>query len=200
MFQILLSRVARIAACGSLAFAAMPAFAHEGGHAVMSMAAGFVHPFSGVDHLLAMLAVGLWAAQSRRSTFWVLPLVFPLMMALGAVLGMTLGALPGVELGVASSVAVLGLLIAFAVRLPFAASVALVALFAMAHGYAHGTELPPGASALLYGAGFMVATAVLHLVGWIIGSQAVSRAVPGFMRWGGSTIAAVGAFLMVGAV
>ncbi|WP_288410358.1 HupE/UreJ family protein [uncultured Herbaspirillum sp.] len=161
-----------------------------------SMAAGFAHPFSGIDHLLAMLAVGLWAAQNKQRALWVLPLAFPLMMVMGALLAFSGVQVPGVETGIAASVAVLGLLIAFAVRMPLWGSTLVVSLFAMFHGYAHGVELPHGSSAALYGTGFIVATALLHAAGLGIGLVAGQKMADRVVRIGGVGIAAVGAYLL----
>jgi urease accessory protein len=164
----------------------------------MSFGSGFSHPFSGLDHLLAMLAVGLWAAQSRRSAMWVLPLAFPLVMIAGALLAFAGLAIPVAETGIAASVAVLGLLIAFAVRMPLWASVGMVSLFALFHGYAHGSELPHGSSALMYGLGFVLATAMLHAAGLGIGLVAGKQMADRMVRVGGFGIAAVGAYLLSG--
>ncbi|AYR26803.1 HupE/UreJ family protein [Herbaspirillum rubrisubalbicans] len=161
-----------------------------------SMAAGFAHPFSGIDHLLAMLAVGVWAAQNKQRALWVLPLAFPLMMVAGALLAFSGVQVPGVETGIAASVAVLGLLIAFAVRMPLWGSTLVVSLFAMFHGYAHGVELPHGSSAALYGTGFIVATALLHAAGLGIGLVAGQKVADRVVRIGGVGIAAVGAYLL----
>jgi urease accessory protein len=160
------------------------------------MAAGFAHPFSGIDHLLAMLAVGLWAAQNKQRALWVLPLAFPLMMVVGALLAFAGLQMPAVETGIAASVAVLGLLIAFAVRLPLWGSTLVVSVFAMFHGYAHGAELPHGSSAALYGAGFIAATALLHAAGLGIGLVAGQQMADRVVRIGGVGIAAVGAYLL----
>jgi urease accessory protein len=161
-----------------------------------SFSAGFGHPFSGVDHLLAMLAVGLWAAQNKRSAMWVLPLAFPLMMVFGALLAFAGLAFPAAETGIAASVAVLGLLIAFAVRMPLWASAAVVSLFALFHGYALGSELPHGSSAAMYGLGFVLATALLHAAGLGIGLFAGKQMADKVVRLGGIGIAAVGAYLL----
>jgi urease accessory protein len=119
----------------------------------------------GLDHLCAMVAVGLWAAQRGGRAIWVVPATFVLVMAMGGMLGVAGVSVPLVEPGIIASVLILGLLVAAAVRLPVAASAAVVGLFAIVHGYAHGAEMPVSASGLLYGAGFMVATAALHLCG-----------------------------------
>lgn len=157
-----------------------------------SFSAGFGHPFSGVDHLLAMLAVGLWAAQSRHSAIWVLPLAFPSMMVVGALLAFAGLSLPAAETGIAASVAVLGLLIAFAVSMPLWASTVVVSLFALFHGYAHGNRLPHGLSGAIYGLGFVLATSLLQVAGLFAGRQMTNRA----MRLGGIGIAAAGAYLL----
>ncbi|MEO6920649.1 MAG: HupE/UreJ family protein [Collimonas sp.] len=183
-----------IAACGITS-----AFAHPGHPDAFGFNDGFAHPFSGIDHLLAMLAVGLWAAQNKRSALWVLPLLFPLMMVAGALLAFAGVSVPGVETGIAASVAVFGLLIAFAIRMPLWASAAVVSVFALLHGYAHGSELPHGASALWYGAGFVAATALLHLLGLTIGLVAGQKMAAQVVRAGGIAIAAVGAYLLSGA-
>ncbi|MDP2902900.1 MAG: HupE/UreJ family protein [Methylovulum sp.] len=126
------------------------------------LAAGLAHPFLGLDHLLAMIAVGIWAGQLGGRAIWLVPLTFVSVMSAAAALG-TLGlSLPLLEPAIASSVLVLGLLIAGSVRVPTSASVSLVALFALLHGYAHGLELPQAASPMLYGIGFVLATALLH--------------------------------------
>jgi urease accessory protein len=179
-----------------LAAWSVPAEAHLLNAGSAGAAQGFAHPFSGLDHILAMVAVGLWAAQIGRRALWVLPLAFPLAMAAGGLLGMSGIALPGVETGIAASVALLGLLIALLARPALPVAVGLVALFAVFHGHAHGTELPLTASPILYGFGFMTATALLHLLGLGIGQ--VLKLPRGHMavRAGGACIAAVGALLL----
>ncbi len=184
---------ARLTSCGLLCLAASPAFAHDGAHGVMALSAGFAHPFSGLDHLLAMIAVGLWAAQMKGNARWVLPLTFPLMMVAGAVPGFMGMVLPGIETGIATSVVLLGMLIAFAVRVPTWASATLVAAFAIVHGYAHGAELPQQASAGLYGLGFIVATGVLHLTG-LSASLFANKKMP--VRVAGGGLAAYGVILL----
>ncbi|HWW08432.1 HupE/UreJ family protein [Collimonas sp.] len=190
----------RLSALAIAALGIGSAFAHPGHPDAFGFNDGFIHPFSGIDHLLAMLAVGLWAAQNKRSALWVLPLVFPLTMVLGALLALAGLQLPGVETGIAASVAVLGLLIAFAIRMPVWASAAVVSVFALFHGYAHGSELPHGASALWYGVGFVAATALLHLAGLAIGLVAGQKMAAQAVRVGGLAIAAVGGYLLSGAI
>jgi urease accessory protein len=199
-YQIV-KRVAPIAIGGLLSFVVTPVFAHPGDHhALSSFSTGFAHPLFGWDHVLAMLAIGLWAAQQRRPLVWLLPSLFPLVMAVGALVGLSGVALPLIETGIAGSVAVLGLLIAFAVRLPTWASASLVALFAMFHGYAHGLELPQGSSFGFYGVGFIAATALLHLIGLATGLIAQSRLIGNAVRVLGAGMAVTGVYLLAGTV
>lgn len=177
---------------------ASPAHAHLLDAGSAGWAHGFAHPFSGLDHILAMLAVGVWAAQTGRQALWVLPVVFPLAMAAGGLLGVAGVPAPGIEAGIAASVLVLGLLIAFKAKPPLALSAALVALFAVFHGHAHGTELPQATSPVFYGLGFMAATAMLHLIGLGIGRVLRRPAGTGALRLGGGAIAAAGVALFVG--
>jgi len=187
----------RTAIVGLLLVYAASVFAHDGVHAgIMGFADGFAHPFSGVDHLLAMLGIGLWAAQNRRSALWVLPVAFPLMMVLGAALATIGVGMPIAEPGIAGSVAVLGLLIAFAVRMPVWGAALLVSLFGMFHGYAHGAEMPEGAAMGMFGLGFVLATLTLHLAGVAIGLLATHPRALAAVRVGGMGIAAVGMYLL----
>ena len=174
----------------------LPADAHLLNASSAGAAQGFAHPFSGLDHILAMVAVGLWAAQIGRRALWVLPVVFPLAMAAGGLLGMGGIAVPGVETGIGASVVLLGLLIALVARPPLPIAMAVVAVFAIFHGHAHGTELPQAASPLLYGLGFVGATAALHLVGLAIGQVLKLPKGQTAVRAGGATIAATSAFLL----
>jgi len=173
------------------------AFAHVGDHSHLGLVAGLVHPFSGLDHMLAMVAVGLWASQLGRPAIWLLPLTFPAVMAIGAVASSSGVALPWVETGVAGSVLMLGIVVALALRPSLSASVSLIALFALLHGYAHGVELSANASALSYGAGFVAATLVLHLIGIGIGLLAGRVPVRFIVRSTGGVIAAIGLLLVV---
>ncbi|MFZ6647588.1 HupE/UreJ family protein [Undibacterium sp. TJN25] len=187
----------RIAIAGLLLLYAASVFAHDGVHtAAMGFAEGFAHPFSGIDHLLAMLGIGLWAAQNKRSALWVLPLAFPLMMILGAVLATAGMGMSFAELGIASSVAVLGLLIAFAVRMPVWGAAILVSLFGMFHGYSHGVEMPKGAAIGMFGLGFVMATLLLHVAGLAIGLLARHPRALSAVRVSGIGIAAVGMYLL----
>jgi urease accessory protein len=161
---------------------------------------GFLHPISGPDHVLAMVAVGLWGAQLGAPAIWMLPVAFPLVMAMGGMLGFLGVPLPGVEIGIAASAIVLGAAVAFEVRPPLVIAALVVGCFAIFHGHAHGTELPPGQSALLYSLGFVVATGCLHAAGIAIGtvhSRAWGRRL---LRGAGAAVAAGGAFFMWRAV
>ncbi len=186
--------VARFASLAAVALAATSsaAFAHPGHGG--DLVAGLSHPFSGLDHMLAMVAVGLWAAQLGRPAMWLLPAVFPAVMAVGAAMGVYGIALPWVEAGIVASVVVLGAVIAFRLRLSLVLSAMLVGVFALFHGHAHGAELPMSDSALLYGAGFVLATVALHATG--IGIGVLIRA-PLALRAAGSAIAAAGLMLIV---
>jgi urease accessory protein len=148
---------------------------------------GFAHPFNGLDHLLAMFAVGLWAAQYRGRAVWLIPLTFVSVMALGGVLGLTGASLPGVELGIALSVLVLGGLIATATRLQVSWGMCLVGLFALCHGFAHGHEMPASAGAIPFSAGFVAATLLLHGMG--IAAGLYFQKQPRAIRLAGATIA-----------
>jgi urease accessory protein len=136
---------------------------------VAGFLAGLLHPVSGLDHVLAMVAVGLWGAQLGAPAMWLLPVTFPLVMAFGGFLGLLGVPLPGVEIGIATSAVLLGAMVATESRPPLWLAALLVAFFAVFHGHAHGTELPPGQSGLLYSAGFVVATGALHAIGIGIG-------------------------------
>jgi len=180
--------------------AAGAAEAHTYGPAAAGFSAGLVHPLLGLDHLLAMIAIGLWATQlaertGRVTALWLVPLAFVVMMGVGG-LGAFLGfELPLVETGIIGSVIVLGALIAAAPRLPIAAGIALAAGFAVFHGHAHGGELPQGALAPLYALGFLLATAFLHGVGVALGLVLQGgRLAP---RLGGAGIAAAGVALYI---
>jgi len=157
-----------------------------------SFAAGFTHPLSGLDHILAMVAVGLWAAQLGGRCRWAVPAAFVSLMIVGGALGMTGVYVPAVESGIAASVLVLGILIAAAVKLPMLPGMALVGLFAIFHGHAHGTEIPAAASGLNYAAGFVLATAGLHASGVALGLLAQKHMPALTLRLAGATIAVVG--------
>lgn len=187
-----------IAALALALFAPGIAAAHTFGASGAGFAQGFGHPFGGLDHLLAMIAVGLWAAQIGGRALWAVPLAFLGVMALGAFAGMAGVALPGLELGIGGSVVLLGLLIAARLRLPWAAAAGVAGLFALFHGVAHGAEVPTAATPLLYGVGFMLASAALH--GFGIGVHRASRVAVGaaLVRAGGAAIAVVGVLIVAG--
>ena len=188
-----------VAAIAGLALvsAAPAVFAHTFGASGAGFSVGFGHPLLGFDHLLAMLAVGVWAAQSGWRPVWSVPLVFMLVMALGALLAFAGIALPAVEAGSAASVLVLGLLIATAVRLPALAGAVIVAVFAVFHGHAHGTEIPQAAAPWLYAGGFLLATGMLHAVGIVAARQWAARR-PWLARAAGLALSAGGAWMLLG--
>jgi len=175
--------------------AAAPAEAHTFGAAGAGLAEGFAHPLLGLDHLLAMLGVGVWAAQLGGGARWRVPAAFVAVMALGGLVGASGLQLPLVELGIAGSVLVVGALIAAGARLGTVPAMALVAAFALFHGHAHGAEMPAAANATLYGLGFVVATALLHAAGF--GAAELAKR-PLLLRLGGGAIAATGVLLLVG--
>jgi urease accessory protein len=174
------------------AVAAGPAAAHEQSGQAQGLVAGLLHPVSGLDHVLAMIAVGLWGAQLGRPALWLLPVTFPLVMAVGGFLGLIGVRLPGVELGIALSVLLLGAMVGLNARPPLAMTAMLVGLFAIFHGHAHGAELPPGASGLLYSVGFVVATGCLHGIGIGIGAVHAWPAGRQALRLAGVAVAAAG--------
>jgi urease accessory protein len=158
---------AAVAALGALAPTA--AMAHTGVGDAGSFAHGFWHPITGLDHVLAMVLVGMLAWQLGGRAFWLVPATFVLVMAIGGGLGVAGIAVPMVELGIALSVVVLGAAVALGIRAPVAVAMAIAGLFAIFHGHAHGAEMPGDASGLAYGVGFMIATALLHLGGLGLG-------------------------------
>jgi urease accessory protein len=166
--------------------------AHPGHGPANSFAAGIGHPLGGLDHILAMVAVGLWAAQLGGRSLWAVPAAFVSLMTVGGVLGMMGMPLPMVETGILVSVLVMGILIAAAARLPLAASMAVVGLFALFHGHAHGTEIPLAASGLTYALGFVFATALLHTCGIALGIFAQQRFTAPALRLAGGAIAICG--------
>ena len=176
------------------------AFAHPQQGEAVGFLTGFRHPISGLDHVLAMVAVGLWGAQLGSPAIWLLPVAFPMVMAMGGMLGLMGVPLPGIEYGIAFSAILLGAAVMFEIRPPLAVAAALVGFFAIFHGHAHGTELPPGQSALLYSMGFVIATGCLHAVGISIG--AVHRWGWGkrLVRFAGAIVAVGGMFFMWKAV
>jgi len=161
---------------------------------------GFLHPLFGWDHVIAMVAVGLWGAFLGSPAIWLLPVVFPLVMAFGGALGVIGIPIPSVETGIASSALVLGGMVALAARPPLWVAALLVGAFAIFHGHAHGTELPGATNALSYSAGFVVATGLLHLGGVAFGLLTASPRGRIAVRAAGGAIALAGAGLLVGLV
>ncbi|WP_395764023.1 HupE/UreJ family protein [Stutzerimonas balearica] len=170
------------------------AFAHPG-HDHAGVMSGLAHPLFGLDHLLAMLAVGLWAAQQRGAARWALPLTFVATMLFGGLLGFAGIEMPLMETGIAGSVLALGLLVALAVRPPVAIAAGLTALFAASHGVAHGLELPALSSPWGYAAGFVAATAALHAAGYAVARSLPQAAAP-LVRIAGVASALTGAWLL----
>jgi urease accessory protein len=171
--------------------------AHNPAGVAGGFASGFMHPLTGVDHILAMVAVGIWGAQLGAPAIWALPIAFPLVMSVGGAMGVRGVPLVGVEIGIAASALLLGLMIFSEARPPLAAAALLVGFFAIFHGYAHGAELPHAANPLAYGVGFVIATGMLHLSG--IGLGLVHRWPRGAraLRLVGGGISLAGLFLLV---
>lgn len=189
----------RVALAAVAAGAALPAAAHTLGAEGAGFAAGLSHPVGGLDHLLAMVCVGLWATQSGGRAVWAIPAAFMAAMLAGGALGLAGFGLPGVELGIVGSLVALGGLVALRLRPSLAAGIAIVAGLAVFHGHAHGAEMPEAASPALYAAGFLVATAILHAAG-IAAAQVAGKALAAtgdiLIRAGGAAIAATGALLL----
>jgi urease accessory protein len=178
--------------------AAGPALAHSGAGDGGGFQTGFLHPLLGPDHVIAMIAVGLWGVFLGAPAIWVLPIVFPLVMALGGAFGMIGMPLPAVETGIALSAVVLGLCVALALKPPLPVAAVIVGAFAIFHGYAHGAEMPEAASALSYALGFVVATGLLHLAGILFGGLAKWDAGRLAVRSAGGLIALAGAAFLTG--
>lgn len=180
----------------ALLLATAPAFAHTAEGVAGGFISGFLHPVAGWDHVVAMVAVGLWGAFLGRPAVWLLPVVFPMVMALGGALGVVGVPLPGVEVGIALSAIVLGGAVALAARPPLVVAALIVGVFAVFHGHAHGTELPQSASPVAYSLGFVIATGALHAAG--IGFSLLTRWAAGqwVVRGGGAAIAALGGFFL----
>lgn len=188
-------RIVTTAALAALAAGAAPALAHTGAGHTSGFFAGLAHPVGGMDHLLAMVSVGIWsalAAKGQAWRIWIAPLAFVVAMLAGAAAGHLQVPLPMVETGIALSVLLLGLMILARVELPLAAGVAVVALFALYHGHAHGAEATGGIGA--YMAGFAIATAVLHVAG--IGFGLVMTRARYAAAATGALVAAAGAYLL----
>jgi urease accessory protein len=179
-----------------LALAPAVALAHEEIGQAAGFLSGLSHPVSGLDHVLAMVAVGLWGAVLGPPAIWVLPVAFPLVMAVGGLMGLLGVPVPGVEIGIAVSAIVLGVMVLAEVRPAIWVAAAIVAFFAIFHGHAHGRELPAGTSALLYSLGFVVATGLLHAVGIVLGVAHRWAAGRQAVRVAGGGVALAGLFFL----
>jgi urease accessory protein len=175
-----------------LLVSAAPAFAHVQQGQAQGFLTGLRHPVSGLDHVLAMISVGLWGAQLGAPAVWLLPVTFPMVMAFGGFLGLVGIPLPGVEVGIALSAVLLGLMVAREAKPSLVAAALLVGFFAIFHGHAHGTELPPGQSGLMYSIGFVIATGCLHGVGIAIGVVHKWPAGKAALRFAGALVALAG--------
>ncbi|MGH7495804.1 MAG: HupE/UreJ family protein [bacterium] len=181
-------------------FLPVTAWAHEGGGAASGFFSGFAHPSSGLDHVVAMVAVGLWGAQLQKPAMWLLPVAFPVVMAFGGMLGVRGVQIPAVEIGIALSAIVLGAAVLSEARPPLWLAAIIVGAFAIFHGHAHGTELPQSAHALAYSVGFVLATGCLHATGIAIGLIYKWPAGKWVVRLGGAVIAAIGCFFLFKAI
>lgn len=175
-----------------------PASAHSSAGSVSGFASGFMHPLLGPDHLVAMVAVGLWGCFLGAPAIWMLPLVFPIVMAFGGVLGIIGVPVPHVEVGIALSAFLLGLMVALAAKPPIIVAALIVGAFAVFHGHAHGSELPQAADPLLYSAGFVLATGLLHLAGIGLGLLARRPLGAALVRATGAAIAVAGLVFLAG--
>lgn len=184
-----------VASVGAMMLAPSMASAHPAIFHHFSAMQGFLHPLTGLDHVLAMTSVGLWASQKGGRAIWALPLAFVIAMLAGGALGMAGFALPMMEPMIAASVLVLGLMIASATTLPLPVGTALVMLFAIFHGNAHGLEAPETSQGLFYAAGFVAATASLHGIGIALGLAARGERWRTLVRMGGVVSAGLGAML-----
>jgi urease accessory protein len=177
----------------SMMVAAMPALAHTGSHAASGFGNGFAHPFGGLDHTLAMVAVGLFAAVLGGRALWALPATFASIMLIGGVMGFIGIEIPAVEAGIALSVVIFGAALAARIRCRISVAMMLTGIFAIFHGYAHGAEMPMEAAAAHYCLGFVSATVLLHGVGLAIGIVLSHRQM--IHRWAGAGISIAGVAL-----
>ena len=150
-------------------FSVSTAQAHIQQGAATGFVKGFCHPWSGWDHILAMVAVGVWGVQLGQPAIWLLPVTFPVIMSIGGFLGLIGFPLPGTEIGIGLSALLLGSMVASEARPPLGIAVLMVGIFGLYHGHAHGTEIPPNESGLTYSIGFVIATGTLHGVGITFG-------------------------------
>ena len=196
----IMSRTTQLISTFLLCLLSFSAFAHSGAIASNGFMSGLMHPVNGFDHVAAMVAVGIWGAFLGRPAIWVLPIVFPMVMAFGGTLGIVGVPIPFIEIGIALSSIVIGTMIAFAVKPPLWVAAVIVGAFAIFHGYAHGTELPGSVSPMAYSAGFVLSTGLLHLVGILFGE--VLRIPKGelVLRAAGVMIALAGLGFLTGAL
>jgi urease accessory protein len=184
---------------GFLSLLSPALFAHTEEGVVGGFISGFLHPVYGPDHVVAMVAVGMWGAFLGSPAIWLLPVVFPLVMAFGGALGVIGVPLPLVEVGIASSAIVLGLMVLLAVRPPLWVAAVLVGAFGIFHGHAHGTELPAASNPLSYAIGFVLATGLMHLAGIAFGLLADLPRGRLVVRIAGGLISASGLYFLTGA-
>jgi len=196
----ILSRISSIATLFIVLFLPTLALAHSelGAAGSTGFITGMLHPVTGLDHVIAMVAVGLWGAQLGKSALWVLPVAFPMIMAFGGAAGAIGIGLPGVEVGIALSGLFLGVMVLFNVRMSLWAALIPVSIFAVFHGHAHGTEMPGFSVPLLYAAGFVIATGLLHLCGIAIGMLWNWSVGQWVVRGSGAFIAVLGAYFLYG--
>ena len=173
-------------------------FAHSDTGMVGGFASGFMHPVLGWDHVAAMVAVGLWGAFLGSTAIWLLPVIFPVVMAFGGALGVAGIHIPSVETGIALSAIVLGLMVAFAIKPPLYISAIIVGAFAIFHGHAHGTELPTAANPISYSMGFVISTGLLHLAGIAFGTLTKWSFGEVLVKLGGLVIAGAGVGFLTG--
>lgn len=174
------------------------AFAHESTGIAGGFISGFLHPVLGWDHVVAMVAVGLWGAFLGSPAIWLLPVVFPLVMAFGGAIGVLGIPIPAVEAGIASSAIVLGAMVAFTIRPPIWVAAMIVGAFAIFHGHAHGTELPNAANPIAYSIGFVLSTGLLHLSGIAFGLLVRWPAGKVAVQAGGGAISLMGVGFLTG--
>lgn len=177
-------------------FVPASAFAHVKGGEVIGLLSGIKHPISGLDHVLAMITVGLWGAQLGAPAVWLLPVTFPMVMAFGGLLGLMGVNLPGIEIGIAVSAIALGFAVFREAKLNLWVAAVLVGFFAIFHGYAHGAELPPGGNGLIYSIGFVVMTGCLHATGIAFGLVHRWSAGRAALRTAGACVSLAGVFFL----
>ncbi|MBA6412509.1 HupE/UreJ family protein [Parahaliea sp. F7430] len=187
----------RILSCMALLLCAAPLSAHEAADIAGGFSSGFMHPILGWDHVAAMVAVGLWGAILKNPALWILPITFPLVMAVGGALGLAGIPLAGVEVGIAASALVLGVAVLTALRPALWLAAIVVGCFAIFHGHAHGSELPQAANPLAYSLGFVIATGLLHLAGIAFGLLTKWQLGQALVRAGGAIIAIAGAWFLI---